>query len=165
VVAAAVALLGSVPLAAAQTRPGFSGTWTFVPPSSAQAADQPFQRTWSGDPVTIDQDATTITIAYVSGSRAHMPVKTIFNLDGSERVNINRNTSQPAGQEQASRAAWQGTKLALTTMVPRVTNGTPDPVEITEVLSLDSPMSLSVHITRRSKALTDSATAIYRRVR
>ncbi len=136
-----------------------------MPPSSTQTADQRFQRTWIGDPVTIEQDGTTITIAYVSGSRAHMPVKTIFNLDGSERINVDRNTTQPAAQEQTSRATWQGTKLALTTVVPRETNGAPDPVEITEVLSLDSPMSLSVHITRRSKALTDTATAVYRRLR
>lgn len=144
-----------------QPHPDFSGTWTFVPqsPPSGQA----FQRLWTGDPVTITQDATTITIDYVSGSRAHMPVKMVYNLDGSERTNIDRNTL-PASQARTSRAAWRGAELVLTTITPRLdATGAPDPVETTEALSLESPSTLRVKMTRHSKALTDSATAVYRR--
>ena len=42
---------------------------------------------------------------------------------------------------------------------------TGDPVETTEALSLESPSTLRVKMTRHSKALTDSATAVYRRVK
>lgn len=147
-----------------QPHADFSGTWTFVP-QSPPPAGQAFQRLWTGDPVTITQDATTITIEYVSGSRAHMPVKLVYNLDGSERTNIDRN-SLPASQARTSRAAWRGTELVLTTITPRLdAAGAPDPVETTEALSLESPTSLSVKMTRHSKALTDSATAVYRRAK
>ena len=115
--------------------PSFCGTWTFVP-QSPPPVGQVFQRLWTGDPVTITQDATTITIEYISGSRAHMPVTLVYNLDGSERTNINRN-SLPESQARRSRAAWRGAELVLTTITPRLdATGAPDPVETTEVLSL-----------------------------
>jgi hypothetical protein len=147
---------------ALQTRPDYSGTWTFVPPPASQSPG--LLRTWTGDPVTITQTATTITIEYVSPSRANAPVKTVYNLDGSETRTIDRN-SLPASQERVSRASWRGAHLVLTTIVPRVDapTGVPDPVAITEVLSLDSPTVLSLQITRASRALTDTATAVYRR--
>jgi len=146
-----------------QLHPDFSGTWTFVPQSPASG--QAFQRLWTGDPVTITQDATTVTIEYVSGGRAHMPVKLIYSLDGSERTNIDRN-SLPESQARTSRAAWRGVELVLTTITPRVdAAGAPDPVETTEALSLESSSTLSVNMTRHSKVLTDSATARYRRAK
>lgn len=147
-----------------QNRPDYSGVWTFVPPSADEAAGQAFLRTWTGDPVTITQTAATITIEYVSRGRANAPVKTVYNLDGSETKTIDRN-SLPASQARVSRASWQGAQLVLTTIVPRVdaSTGAPDPLEITEILSLESAANLSVQITRRSRALTDSATARYRR--
>jgi hypothetical protein len=145
-----------------QPHPNFSGTWTFVPQSSPPPG-QAFQRLWTGDPVTITQDATTVTIEYISGSRAHMPVTLVYNLDGSERTNIDRN-SLPESQARRSRAAWRGAELVLTTITPRLdATGAPDPVETTEVLSLESPSMLSVKMTRHSRVLTDSATVVYRR--
>jgi hypothetical protein len=147
-----------------QPHPNFSGTWTFVPQSTPPAG-LAFQRLWTGDPVTITQDATTIRIEYVSGSRAHMPVTLVYNLDGSERTNIDRN-SLPASQARRSRAAWRGAELVLTTITPRLdAAGAPDPVETTETLSLESPTMMSVKMTRHSKVLTDSATAVYRRAK
>lgn len=97
VIALAVAI---GPVISSQTRPNFSGIWTFVPSPPGQR--EPFARLWSGDPVTITQDQTTISIEYVSGSRAHAPVKAVYNLDGSERKNIDRN-SLPASQERLLR--------------------------------------------------------------
>lgn len=145
-----------------QSHADFSGTWMFVPQSPAPASV--FQTLWTGDPVTITQDATTITVEYMSRSRSHQPVKLVYNLDGSERENIDRN-SLPNSQTRRSRASWRGAELVLTTIVPRLdTAGAPDPVETTETLSLDSPTTLLVKITRHSKALTDSTTAVYRRV-
>ena len=147
--------------AARMQYPDFSGTWTLVPQSPAPA----FQTLWTGDPVTITQDETTITIEYVSRARSHQPVKLVYNLDGSARDNIDRN-SLPVSQTRPSRASWRGGELVLTTIVPRVdAAGASDPVETTETLSLEPPSTLSVKITRHSKALTDSATAVYRRVK
>lgn len=133
-------------------------------PQSPAPTGQLFQSLWGGDPVTITQDSMTITIEYVSGGRAHQPVKLVYNLDGSERTNVDRN-SLPESQVRRSRAAWRGAELVLTTITPRLdATGAPDPVETTESLSLESSSTLSVKITRHSKALTDSATAVYRRV-
>jgi len=148
---------------AAQPPPNFTGVWTFVPPPAAEASKASVLRTWTGDPVTITQDAKTITIEYVSNSRAHAAVKLICNLDGSQRTNVDLNSSPALSQERPTRAEWRGRTLALMTTAPRVTNGEPDPVVITEVLALDSPTTMSVQIERKSKLRTDRATAMYRR--
>jgi hypothetical protein len=143
--------------------PNFSGTWTFVPPppSAANEKGPTFQQRWSGNPVTITQDAKTITIEFTSNGRAHQPVKLVYNLDGSERINVDKNSLYP---EHSSRAAWRGSTLVLTTVVPaRDPSGASKPVEITEELSLESPTVMVVHITRKSPTLTDSAVARYRR--
>src|SRR5215471_15132339 len=86
----------------AQLPSDFSGTWALVPQPPSRAG-QSFQALWTGDPVTITQDATTITIEYVSRGRAHAPVKLVYNLDGSERTNIDKN-SVPASEAHRSRA-------------------------------------------------------------
>jgi hypothetical protein len=112
--------------------------------------------------VTITQDATTLTIEYVSNSRAHAPVKLVYSLDGSERQNTDKNSLTP---ERSSRATWRESHLVLTTVIPRVSEGKPDPLEITEELALDSSGTLSVQITRRSKLQTDSAVVAYKRIR
>jgi hypothetical protein len=151
------------PVTRPQVRPDFSGAWTFVPPEAAEALKATFLRTWTGDPVTITQTSVTITVEYVSGSRAHAPVTLVYNLDGSERRNVDRNSVSGFPAERPTRAVWQGTRLALTTTAPRTTNGESDPVVTTEVLSLESPTTMSVAITITSKTLTERALATYRR--
>ena len=128
-----------------QIKPDFSGVWTFSVPSSAQPGPPTpaFQRTWTGDPVTITQTTTSLTVEYTSNSRAHQPVKLVYNLDGTERTNVDKNSLYP---EQKSHAVWRGAALVLTIIVPRLLNGEPDPVEITEILSLESPTSMSAQI-------------------
>ena len=159
-----VALAAALTIAVTdQPRPDFTGVWTFVSPPAAEASKASFLRTWTGDPVTITQDATTITIEYVSNTRAHAPVKLIYNLDGSERTNVDQNSGPGFSQERPTRAEWRGTSIALMTTAPRVTNGEPDPIVITEVLSLRSPTTMAVQIERKSRVLTDTGTAMYRR--
>ena len=161
--AACLAFLGFTLSAApvVQVYPNFSGTWITVPSTSASASAQAFS-SWRGD-VTLTQNETTFTVEYVSNSRAHAPVKLIYNFDGSERKNIDPNSVQP--QDRITRATWQGSKLVLTTVWP----GRQDPadyraaVETTETLSLDSPTTMSVEIRRRSQNGTATGTLTYRR--
>jgi len=63
-----------------------------------------------GGPMTITQDAKTLTIERDMGGN---PVKTVYNLDGSE----SKNTVSMRGQsmEQVSTAKWDGAKLVITT--------------------------------------------------
>ena len=167
--AVATLLLAAAPfLVAEQTRPNFSGTWTFVPPArpvtpAGPGAASVTGSNWSGDPVTITQDAATIAIEYVSRSRAHAPVKLVYNLDESERTNVDRNTL-PGKEQRLARAAWRGAQLVLTTVSPIVDGKpTPDSVETTEVLSLETPSTFLIEVTRRSVRQTDSRVLTYQR--
>lgn len=63
-----------------------------------------------GGPMTITQDAKTLTIERDMGGNA---VKTVYNLDGSE----SKNTQMGRGgqTEVVSTAKWDGAKLVITT--------------------------------------------------
>jgi Spy/CpxP family protein refolding chaperone len=63
-----------------------------------------------GGPMTITQDAKTLTIERDMGGTA---VKTVYNLDGSESKNMQNGRN---GQtEVVSMAKWDGAKLVITT--------------------------------------------------
>jgi len=63
-----------------------------------------------GGPMTITQDAKTLTIERDMGGNA---VKTVYNLDGSESKNMQQGRN---GQtEVVSMAKWDGAKLVITT--------------------------------------------------
>jgi hypothetical protein len=60
-----------------------------------------------GGPMTITQDAKTLTIERMGQNGA---TKTVYNLDGSPSKNPGR-----GGAEQESMAKWDGAKLVITT--------------------------------------------------
>ena len=153
---------------AAQSKPDFSGRWTTdpdpaaPPPAAATggtgappAAGQRGGRSgdmgsgW-GPTITITQDAARLTVEYAFFSRGDMqpPLKFVYNLDGTETKN---SVMMGRGiQGQISKTAWEGDRLAITTVhtFPDPAGGKPTMVDVKQVLSLESPTSLIVETTR-----------------
>lgn len=103
-----------------------------------------------GSTITITQDAGRLTVEYAFFSRGDMqpPLKFVYNLDGSETKN---SVMMGRGiQGQISKTAWEGDRLAITTVhtFPDPAGGKPTMVEVKQVLSLESPASLVVETTR-----------------
>ena len=103
-----------------------------------------------GSTITITQDAARLTVEYAFFSRGDMqpPLKFVYNLDGSETRN---SVMMGRGiQGQNSKTAWEGDRLAITTVhtFPDPAGGKPTTVEVKQVLSLESPASLVVETTR-----------------
>src|SRR5262245_29563324 len=97
-VALAIALI-HVDVAAAQSRPDFSGRWVMVSPEP-------------GNTLIISQDATTLTM----GSPNQHGASQVFNLDGSE----SRNVAPADGGGNIvtiSRSSWKGDQLILTNVL------------------------------------------------
>ena len=121
VTSAAFVLLAFVVLQA-QARPDFSGQWTLDPasaPAPAGGAGGGGGRggrgggggAGFGQAFTAAQTADALTITRMQGDQT---VTLTYKLDGSESTN-----SVPgrggAPQDQVSKAAWEGSKLAITT--------------------------------------------------
>jgi hypothetical protein len=106
-----VAIVGALPIVRAQERPNFSGVWngTFV---SGSGTTPVFSPALADSPVTITQDESSITIAYVSRGRSHRRVLLTYKFDGSEIKNATFSTIL---QNVASSAAWEGGSVVITT--------------------------------------------------
>jgi hypothetical protein len=148
--AAALMLAGAS--AAAQPPADFSGKWQLVPDTSAPANSPrsvpPMGAGWGSD-ITITQDATTLAIEFATYGRYDMqpPTRLVYRLDGSESKNTLNTGRGP--QEQVSKAAWDKTRLTLTTTrsFSEGATGTPASVTTTQMLSLESPGMLVVETT------------------
>jgi len=153
----------------AQTRTDFSGRWTSEPAAAAPGGSgqagaagggvgqRSGRRGGAGDmgsgwgsPITITQDARRLTVEYAFFARGDMqpPLKFVYALDGSETKN---SVMMGRGiQVQASKVAWQGDKLVITTThsFENPANGQPMKMEVKQTLSLESATSLIVETTR-----------------
>ena len=107
IIAAAVLAISSV--AFAQT-PDFSGTWTPDQP----AAQGEGRGRGMGGPMTVKQDATSLTIERTMGENK---TTAVYKLDGTESVNkMTMGRGENAREvEQKSTAKWDGAKLVITT--------------------------------------------------
>jgi hypothetical protein len=85
--------------------PNFAGKW--APDPDKAAAGGGGGGRGGGGPMTITQDAKTLTIERMGANGA---TKTVYNLDGSESKNPGR-----GGADQISTAKWDGAKLVITT--------------------------------------------------
>src|SRR5262245_51146778 len=133
--------------ASAQAPANFAGAWMAISGTGDASAGLSVRAGGDGR-MTITQDATTLTVAWVSYSRSHQPVQALVNLDGSERRYIDRNSVEP--QERTTRARWQGAQLVITTRwagYQGAGDSGRDPVETEEILSLESPTALKVSVT------------------
>jgi cytochrome c peroxidase len=140
-----------------RTSPDFAGTWTPLPaPTGATPPSVPL---WDDLPVTITQSVTFLTIATIR-SRAQPLARLAYSFNGSSVRITDR--SRPAGLEQIStRASWRDWQLVLTTTEPvRAADGTVSTQKIVHVLSLDSPSSMKVHVTRQGER-PESWTVLY----
>jgi hypothetical protein len=153
----------------AQAPADFSGRWTLEAPAIATTAAVPgtpaaaavpgdMGSGW-GSPLTIAQDGKHLRVEYLAFSRYDLqpPLTFTYPLDGSE----GRNTVMMGRGEQiqVSRAQWNGQTLTITT-TSRVTDSggaKPFTIEVTRKLSLESPTTMIVEVTR-SGALGGAAT-------
>lgn len=103
-----------------------------------------------GSPLAITQDARQLLVEQTLFSRydAAPPLRFVYALDGSETRN--EVMIGHATQVRASRAAWDGQTLRITTRYPGVDPGSRKPftIEVTHRLSLESPTTLIVEATR-----------------
>lgn len=144
----------------AQAPADFSGNWTLVPPAiatteavpgtpAAAAAAGDMGSGW-GSPLTIAQDAKRLRVEYVVFSRYDIQPPLVFTypLDGSE----GRNTVDMGrgDQMESSKAQWSGPSLVITTTfhVSDRAAGKPFTMNITRKLTLESPTSMIVEVTR-----------------
>lgn len=168
--------------AAVQAPPDFSGDWVLDPapaepaPVAAGASQlRPDQRRlpsgdmgsgW-GSPLTIAQDAARLVVEQTLFSRYDLqpPLRFVYALDGSQT----RNTAMigHATQTRVSRASWDGQALIVRTDYPGVNPVTRKPftTEVTHRLSLESPDTLVVEVTRGAAlgGQPTTARAVYRR--
>ena len=146
--------------ARAQAPVDFSGRWTLEAPAiattpavpgtpAAAAAPGDMGSGW-GNVLTITQDAKKLAVEYAFFSRydAQPPLTFTYPLDGSE----GRNSVMMGRGEQieSSKAVWSGSSLIITT-TSRVDDrhaGKPFTVEVARKLSLESPTTLIVEVTR-----------------
>ena len=173
VVLAAVAWM---PIAAAsQAHPDFSGRWTIesdappapAPPGTPAPPARGDMGSGWGSPITITQDASQLTVEYTIFTRYDLqpPLKFVYALDGSESKST---VMMGRGAEmRSSRTSWDGAALNITTIytMPDPVTGKPFTTEVKQKLTLASPTSLVVEVTRAG-ALGGPATtakAVYRK--
>jgi len=149
----------AVPLAA-QPPADFSGRWTLdapvvattaaVPGTPAAAAAPGDLGSGWGSPLSITQDAASLRLEYVAFDRYDLqpPLTFAYPLDGSDGRNM---VMMGRGEQiETSRAEWRERTLVITTTL-RVTErgaGPPFTATVTRTLSLDSPTTLVVEVTR-----------------
>jgi hypothetical protein len=108
IIAAAILAVSTVAFA---QKPDFSGTWTPDAPAAAPpAGGGGGGRGMGGGPMTVKQDATSLSIERTQGEAK---VVTTYKLDGSETVN--KQTMRGGEVEIKTTAKWDGSKLVLST--------------------------------------------------
>ena len=144
----------------AQPAADFSGRWTLdapaiattpaVPGTPAAAAAPGDMGSGWGATIAIAQDTKQLRVEYTIFSRYDLqpPLALIYPLDGS----VGRNTVMMGrGQQvESSRAQWNGATLVIITTFPVTDRGAGQPftAELTRKLSLESPTTLVVEVTR-----------------
>lgn len=106
----AAAILAVATVAWAQ-KPDFSGTWT--PEAAAAGTTGGGGQRGGGGPMTVKQDATTLTIERSMGDNK---VSTVYKLDGTETVA--KQQGRGGEVEVKTSAKWDGNKLVLSTTRP-----------------------------------------------
>jgi hypothetical protein len=127
----------------------FSGRWTADPVTGRGDMGSGW-----GSPLTIVQDARTLTIEYVFFGRGDLqpPLKFTYALDGSETRN---SVMMGRGiQVQASKTTWAGPSLVITTTHTFTDPGTgkPSSIDVKQTLTLESSAVLVVETTRAGAA-------------
>ena len=169
----AILLLGAL----SQSLVDFSGRWTLdapaiattpaVPGTPAAAAAPGDMGSGWGSAITIAQNAKQLSVEYAFFSRydAQPPLTFSYPLDGSEGRNV---VMMGRGEQiESSTTQWSGSTLVITTKhrVDAGVPGKPLTVEVTRKLSLESPTTLIVEVTRAGVLGGPSSTtrSVYRK--
>jgi hypothetical protein len=136
---AVLCLLVTVPISAQQA-PNFSGQW--------QREDRNDIGSGWGDVITVTQKGSRLQVEYAWFAKTDLqaPLSFVYDLEGRET----RNTVMMGRgiQTQTSHAKFIGGKLNITTFHELVDQGTPLKSEVQHLLSLESPTTLVVEVTR-----------------
>ena len=136
---AVLCLFLAAPLSAQQV-PNFSGQW--------QRADGNDVGSGWGDVITVTQDGSRLQIEYVlfAPDDRQPPLRFVYDLEGRETHNdfmMGRGV-----QMQTSRTKVIGASLEIMTSHELVVQGRPLQSEVRQVLSLESPATLIIEVTR-----------------
>ena len=143
--------IGALLLAASITAqaPDFSGRWQLAPETNAptgSARSVPTIGTGWGSDITIAQDAASLTVEFTPYVRYDMqpPTRLVYRLDGKPSTNTLNVGRGP--QEHTSTAAWDGSKLTITTVrsFTAARNQKSMTMQTRQTLSLESPTTLIV---------------------
>jgi hypothetical protein len=103
-----------------------------------------------GSPLAVAQDSKQLVVEQTLFSRYDLgpPLHFVYALDGTETRN--EVMIGHATQVRSSRASWDGQTLRINTRYPGVdpASGEPFAIEVTHRLSLESPTTLIVEVTR-----------------
>ena len=147
----ALSLVFAASIAQAQDKPDFSGSWTLVVDPNAPAPGGRGGGGGLGQAATLTQDAKALTITRTTPNGE---VKIVYNLDGSESKNMMQGRG---GQtEQVSKAAWDGTKLVVTTSFTMGENA----VTRTQSFTLDASGQLVVSTTAPGRGGGEPTTTV-----
>jgi hypothetical protein len=140
-----------------QTRPDFSGTWTFDRAKSAEP--------WNGrivigallgDECVVTQDATALTLAItVDGQQ----VRAVYKFAGESR------NLSPGDIPVTSRTSWEGDKLVIVSTSTSNTTGEAVTIETRRVLRLDADRNLIIERSGTPASEVTPSRSIYTRVR
>jgi hypothetical protein len=137
---AAVLWMSMAAPASAQQAPNFSGQW--------QREDKNDLGSGWGDVITVTQDDSRLQVEYAHFAKSDLqpPLIFVYDLTGSESRN---EVMMGRGiQVQTSRAQFIGGSLNITTFHELVYQGKPMKSEVQQVLTLESPTTLVVEVTR-----------------
>jgi hypothetical protein len=138
-IGALMCMLLTAPLRAQQV-PDFSGQW--------QRADSNDIGSGWGDMITVTQEGSRLQVEYVlfAPDDRQPPLRFVYDLEGRETRNDF--TMGRGVQMQTSRAKLVGGSLEIMTSHELVVQGRALQSEVRQVLSLESPATLVVEVTR-----------------
>jgi len=149
-------LVGVSSVSRAQTRPDFSGTWTFNQSKSTKgiAGNTPIVPFPSQ--IVVKQTATEL---YVEGTSVRQaPLKAVFRLDGS-KVTL----EAPRGITETGEARFEGATIVVTTRRSFSSPAGETVVDFKEIWTLAGNV-LTIEKTRTQSGESDTETAVYDKV-
>jgi hypothetical protein len=140
-----------------QTRPDFSGTWTFDRVRSAQP--------WNGriviapilgDQCVATEDARSLALTITVGGQK---VLAVYNFEGESR------NMSPGDIPVTSRTSWDGDKLVIVSTSTAVVEGQDVTIETRRVMRLDGNEHLIIERTGTPASEVTPSRSVYTRVR
>ena len=140
-----------------QTRPDFSGRWTFdraqsVQPWNGRIVIAPIL----GDDCVMTQDATSLKLAITVGGQKVMAV---YNFEGESR------NMSPGDIPVTSRTSWDGDGLVIVSTSAAIVKGQDVTIETRRVMRLDVDGNLIIERTGTPASEVTPSRSVYTRVR